>query len=820
MWPWQAHGVLKPGAGYGPWPSTRTLFHQGVKLTADDDRDQQIRALRERLVRLSEASLRASESLDLDTVLSEVVDSARTLAGARYGGVTLVDGSGRFQAFVTSGLSEEERQGLLDLPGGLPLFEFLSNYPEPLRLSDFSGQARTLGVTAGLLPLTTFLGCPIRHRGAHMGNFYLANKEGGREFTGEDEETLVMFASQAAAAIANARRHRDEQRARADLEALIDTCPVGVVVFDAITGQPTSVNRESRRIAGGLLGPEGSVEQVLEVLTILRADGNEISLQELSLTDLLSVGETVRAEQVVMRAPGGESVTVLLNATPIRSGNGEVESVVVTLQDMRPLEELERLRAEFLGMVSHELRVPLTSIKGATATLLDSTADLDPTEMRQFHRIIDQQAEHMRALIGELLDVARIETGALQISPEPVDVPILVDRARNTFVSGGGRNNLDMDVEPELPRVLADRRRIVQVLGNLLSNAAKHSPESSVIRVKVVRDGVHVVFSVADEGRGIPPERLPNLFRKFTGTGREDGEIGGAGLGLAICQGIVEAHGGRIWAESEGPGLGARFSFTLTAAAEDARGHARGSAQPHGKRLEGGRILVVDDDPETLRFVRRTLTEAGYEPAVAAGPEEALALMRESRPHLVLLDLILPGSDGIQLMQEILGIDNVPVIFISGYGRDQVIAGALDAGASDYIVKPFSPTELVARVGAALRKDVARHVAERYVLGDLTIDYAGRTVTVGGSPVTLTPIEYEVLYELSIRGGQAVSHDHLLQQVWGTEKPASLRTLRTHMMRLRQKLGEDVENPAYVLTEPRIGYRMPKGETPGEAEAK
>ena len=182
-------------------------------------------------------------------------------------------------------------------------------------------------------------------------------------------------------------------------------------------------------------------------------------------------GEAVRAEEIVIKVPDGGSATTLVNATPIRSEEGEVVSVVVTLQDMTPLEEMERLRAEFLGMVSHELRTPLTSIKGSAA------------EMLQFFRIIGEQADHMRDLIGDLLDVARIETGELSVAPVAADVATLVDEARSRFQSGGGRNNLRIDLSPELPLVMADGRRIIQVLSNLLSNAARHSHEASAIGV-------------------------------------------------------------------------------------------------------------------------------------------------------------------------------------------------------------------------------------------------------------------------------------------------------------------------------------------------
>ena len=253
------------------------------------------------------------------------------------------------------------------------------------------------------------------------------------------------------------------------------------------------------------------------MITCRRPDGWEVALDELPLAVVLGSAETVRAEEIELSVPDGRSVTTLLNTTPIRSADGAVKSVVVTMQDLAPLEELERLRAELLGMVSHELRAPLTSIKGSTATELSTEPELDPAEMREFFRIIDEQADHMRGLVGDLLDVGRIDAGTLSVYPEPVEVAGLVERARNTFLSGGGRHSVLIDLPPCLPRAMADRRRIVQVLNNLISNAARHAPEWSPIRITAVHEGVHIEISVADEERGIAPERLPHLFCKHDG---------------------------------------------------------------------------------------------------------------------------------------------------------------------------------------------------------------------------------------------------------------------------------------------------------------
>ena len=776
-------------------------------MTDSGDQKRENQALRERISTLTAAILRISATLDLDTVLAEVVASARGLTGARYGVIVTVDEAGVPQDFVFSGVSPEEQQELLAWPGSGRLIQHLRELPGPLRLADLAAYARSLGIAPARTFSRTFQGTPMRHRGADVGNFFLAEKADGNEFTDDDEEVLVLFASQAAAAVANARTHRGERQARADLEALVETSPVGVVVFDATSGRLASLNREARRIVESLRTPGRPTEQLLETITFRRADGREVSLGELPLTQLLGTGETVRAEEVVLAVPDGRSVRTLINATPIRADGGAIRSLVVTLQDLAPLDEIERLRTEFLSLVSHELREPLAAIKGSATTLLEEAAELDPAEMREFHRIIVEQAGHMRGLIGDLLDTGRIESGTLSVAPEPSEVAALVERARSTFVSGGGRHAVLVDLPAGLPPVMADRRRIAQVLNNLFANAARHAPESSPIRVAAAREEAHVAVSVSDEGAGVAAERLPHLFRRHAGAA--EGATAGHGLGLAICKGLVEAHGGRIRAESAGPGRGATFTFTVPVAGEPAAaaaGHAAGPP-PVANRDAPPRILVVDDDPKMLRFVRGALSRAGYAPLVMGAPDDLAHIIRTEKPQLVLLDLVLPGSDGIELMRQVPELSDLPVIFISAYRRDDTVAQALEAGAADYIAKPFSPTELVARVRAALR----RHAEPApFVIGEIAIDYAQRRVTVGGEAIDLTATEYELLRVLSLDAGRVVTFETLLRRVWAKRENADANLVRIFVRNLRRKLGDSADSPAYIFNRRGVGYRMAK----------
>ena len=437
-----------------------------------------------------------------------------------------------------------------------------------------------------------------------------------------------------------------------------------MAVFDARTGRPVSFNREAARIVEGLGRPGQPPERLLEVVTCRFADGRGRARPRpaAALAAIGRGGAARRGDRALgPRRPRGPDP---VNATPIRGDGGEVESVVVTLQDPGPVERPERLRAELLGTVGHDLRGPLTAIKGSTATVLGAADTLDPAEMLQFFRLIDEQADHLGSLIANLL---------ARVTPTP---------------------------------------------------------------------------PVADEAR-----------RAAAGAPRDG---------------------------------------------------------PAGSREEGHqtRILVVDDDPQTLGYVCDALSSAGYAPLATDDPGKLPELVRAKKPRLVLLDPARPGADGIELVQRVRELADVPVIFISGYGRDETIAQALELGAADYIVKPFSPAELTARVQAALRR-----LAERvpYRVGDLAIDYALRRVTVDGRRVELTAIEYELLRVLSTGAGRVSTVDALLRQVWGGRRAGNPKLLRAFVKGLRRKLGDDAANPAYIFTERGVGYRMAAPGDPVEA---
>ena len=551
---------------------------------------------------MSQASIRITESLELDAVLQGVADGARTLTGASRGSITVLDDGGSLSAFITSGLSPEERRALMGLLGGLDLFEHLSGLPGALRLADFSGYLRESGLGGDRAAAGPGGGLPGDADPAPgpAGGQLLPVGQGGRgEFTSEDEGALALFAAQAALAIANARRHREEQRARAGLETLVNTSPVGVAVFDAGTQALTSINREALRIVDGLRDADQPVEELLGVLTFRRADGREVSLKEFPLARVLRSGETVRAEEIVLQVPDGRQVNTIVNATPIFSEDG----------GSSPGGHGAGPGAD-RGAGTAAGRVPGDGQPGAAgAAEFDqgvggggaggpSAAGPDPgAAVLQHHR--GAGGPDAGAGLGPggggahrggdaVLD-AGADRGGVAAGAGPA-----------AFLEGGLDRRVELDLAPDLPRVAADRQRVLQVLDRLLTNAAGYSPEGSAITVSARREGLQVAVSVADRGRGIPSQPLPllvgRLARRESVAGGRSG--GGEDLGLAVCRGIVEAHGGRIWAESDGPGLGSRFIFTLPAAGEAAPRRGRRPSADQLRSARGqGRVLVVDDDP-------------------------------------------------------------------------------------------------------------------------------------------------------------------------------------------------------------------------------
>ena len=332
------------------------------------------------------------------------------------------------------------------------------------------------------------------------------------------------------------------------------------------------------------------------------------------------------------------------------------------------------------------------------------------------------------------------------------------------------------------------------MLANLIENALKFSPPDASVHVRITATRSEAIVRVVDQGPGLGEGELERVFDAFhRGSGQAGG---GAGLGLAIARGFAEANGGRVWAESR-PGQGATFALALPAVERPRRVAC----------VSGQRILVVDDEPQILRALGTTLRGAGYTVETAATAEGALAAAAAHPPEAVILDLVLPDGSGIDVCRELRTWTDVPVVILSAVGEEREKVAALDAGADDYVTKPFGVDELLARLRAALRR-VTPSAEPVIELGALRIDVAERIVSADGERVKLSPHEFDLLRVLAQNQGKLLTHKMLLREVWGPAYQVEAHYLHVYVSHLRRKIEPDPSSPRYLLTEPGAGYRL------------
>lgn len=439
------------------------------------------------------------------------------------------------------------------------------------------------------------------------------------------------------------------ERAAAERAAILGQLTEGVVITDP-EGRITFVNDAARELHGTAdLGvPVADYSEAYHLFTV---DGEPYPSEELPLARAVTRGEVVKDAQWRILRPDGTEVVAQGSARPVLAEDGRRLGAVLSLRDVTQEREVQRLKDELVSVVSHELRTPLASVVGFAELLL--TREFTPAEQREFLTIMLEEGRRLTALINDFLDLQRLESGRQQINPVPLDLPQLLRRA----VQAAGEDSerpIELDVPAGLPPVLADPDRILQVLGNLLGNARKYSPEGGTIRLSAEQVDGAVRVAVSDRGLGIPPEALPQLFEKFYRVDNSDRrEIKGTGLGLAICQHIISAHGGRIWASSAGLGGGATLAFTLPVAVAAAD--------------ERADVLIVEDDLGFSRLMEAELAGVGLTSTRVGGVAEALARLAAWRPRAVVLDLLLPELRGEELLERLAAAKEAtpPVVVVS-----------------------------------------------------------------------------------------------------------------------------------------------------------
>lgn len=581
------------------------------------------------------------------------------------------------------------------------------------------------------------------------------------------------------------------------------------VALDEIIGHPASLVRDD--VLSRVANPKEVVASFQEAMS---------SLADLPVIEFKIVWPVSRHVQLRFFPVYGTDCQFLAQGTLIRDISSE--------------RELDRLRADIVSIVSHEIRRPLASIRGCAATLLQSQWDTETLD--GLVRIIDQQSGKISELIDNLTDLSRIQAGDLRIERRPTDLAQVVRNAVNTIESHTRRHHLEIILPQNLPLLDIDGARVGQVIENLLDNAVKYSPNGRNITIVVELYADLAQISVIDGGIGIAEENLDRVFdRFFRVNGLEVAHVAGAGLGLSISKSLVEAHGGKIWAESAaGKGSTFRFTLPLVFPHDPVGGTLAGTMLPEQQRFVSGRlrttsreltqteftkalILIVEDEARSVRFLRAILEAAGYNVIVASDGHVALETISAQEPDLVLLDILLPRMDGYEVCRRVREFSSVPILMLSGKSDEADKVRGFNIGADDYLTKPFGAAELLARVRAVMRRarpatssmtDGIEHVATSFACGDLKMDFSQRRVTLKGQVIRLTPIEYRVLYHLAVHAGRVLVHEDLLRRVWGPQYQAEIGYLWVHIRHLREKIEENPARPRYILTQPGFGYKL------------
>jgi PAS domain S-box-containing protein len=523
-----------------------------------------------------------------------------------------------------------------------------------------------------------------------------------RRFSSEERAFLNAVATRCADALGRARLYEEARRAERRLTSVLEKLPVGVTVVRA-DGSMIFGNDALTRIWGiDLRGL--SVEERSRALRKYHPDGQPVMAGEWPSIRALEGQITERMEMRVERRDG-TTCWVHASAAPIRSEEGTVEAAVASIVDVTAekqaraaADEASQAKDEFLAMLGHELRNPLSPI----LTALHLMRLRGEGSYARERAVIARQVNHLARLVDDLLDVSRAARGALRLECAPMEAARVVADAIETAgpLIEERKHRLKVGVPRTGLVVNADAVRLAQVVGNLLSNAAKYTPPGGHIRVSAAAEGEHVVIEVADDGVGIPQELLPRVFDAFT-QGRQglDRKQGGLGLGLAIARQLIVGHGGTIEARSMGSGRGTTMVVRLPRVRQPS---ASGSStddlarDPHNSSAR--RVLLVDDNPDAAELLEDALASAGHEVRTAPDGPSALQLVKSFVPDIAFLDIGLPVMDGYELAGLLLRVPalrGVPLVAVTGYAQDNDRQRALDSGFTEHLAKPLDPARVL-----------------------------------------------------------------------------------------------------------------------------
>ncbi len=520
------------------------------------------------------------------------------------------------------------------------------------------------------------------------------------------------------------------------LTAIIESAD-DAIVSKTLEGIITSWNKGAERIFGYTAD-----EVVGKSITILipeeRLHEEPITLAKLARGERIEHFETVRVRK------DRSLVDISLTVSPIRGADGTIIGASKIARDIserrqaeqerarllaheqearQEAEEANRLKDEFLATLSHELRTPLTAILG-WAYLLRS-GKLGDRSVTDALETIERNARAQSQLIDDLLDISRIITGQIRLDVRQVEPDSFIESAIEALRPAAEAKGVRVQkvIDTGVKAIWGDAARLQQVVWNLLSNAIKFTPRGGSVQVRLERVNSHIEIAVADTGAGIPPKFLPYVFDRFRQADQTTTRhYGGLGLGLAIVRHLIELHGGTVYAESLGEGQGATFTAKLPVRPIYNSGSSSPVERVHPvpremlssfggpERLDGVRVLVVDDETDAREMIRIGLGQCGAEVTTAASVQEALEALKAARPEIMISDIGMPDEDGYELIKRVraLAVEDggrVPAIALTAYARTEDRLRALRAGYQMHVTKPVDLPELVAVMASLIQRN-------------------------------------------------------------------------------------------------------------------
>lgn len=514
-----------------------------------------------------EAALDIGAELDVDLVLQRVADLARTVVPSRYAALGVCNDKGVIEQFITSGLDAEARSAIGALPQGLGLLGELIHHGNPLIVPEIADDPRSVGFPPNHPPMRTMLGVPITLGDRTLGDLYLTERIDG-PFTDSDLGVVQVLAAHAARAIERAQLYsaveRGQRRAEAQrdqLQTILDSLPAGILIYAQPEVRVEMSNRTAREFVLGAF-PEGRQVPLAGLpYRLLNLEGEPMEVADYPSRRALR-GETVRNAQLIMERGDGSRVPIFAQAAPLYDAEGNLSQAVVVFQDITRLREAEQLKDDFLSLLSHEFRTPLTAINGGARLLAASGDAIDSETRTELLNDIVTESKKLDQMMSNMLSVAAIMAGRLSPLDEPVLIEPIARRVSTEVAATAPNHRFTILIPAGLPAAEGDSDLLSQVMRNLYENAVKYSPQGGTVLTTAEADDRWVWVHVHDNGIGIAEHALPDLFQRFRRAGA-DPTIRGMGLGLYLSRMLVEAQGGQISATSAGPGKGSTFTIGL-----------------------------------------------------------------------------------------------------------------------------------------------------------------------------------------------------------------------------------------------------------------